>query len=424
MNPRRAAQRLHHRMGGKLARLWRRLPLSQRLRRRVTGPFVWRPGLTRVPVERVLLGGQNDLTAAEYADASGDLLWPSRLVAKGPHADLLLRARDGELDDRAILRSSYAEMARTCIRLSGSYFGATDDEGIVRVARDFEAWALGEGEPTPLPSRSERDAPVMLAPIRNSDCYQVVDGHHRLAALSLAGEPSVPARLRRMAVTTPLQDLLDRMSWIGGRRELYQPVDAPELERSWTTVRRCRDRLGSMEKLLADLGIPSRGSTHLDVACAYGWFVAGMSELGFESVGVERDPLAAELGPAVYGIQPRQIVTADAVDFLGSATREWDVVSCFSLLHHFALGRGSVDEVGLLRLLDRVTGRVLFLDTGQGHEAWFRDSLPEWGTSHIIEFLEQYGTFDRVIDLGPDHDSVPPYEENYARTLFACVRDA
>lgn len=423
MNPRKWALRLQNRIGGKATRLWRRLPLSARVRRRATGPLVWRAGLSQVPVHRLLLGGQNDLTAAEYAARSGDLLWPSRPVSEGPHADLLRRARLGELDDRAILSSPYGEMARTCIRLSGHYFGATDDEGIVRVARDFKAWAFEGRQPLPVPGRSDPDAPVLVAPVRNSDCFQVVDGHHRVAAQCLSGNGLLPARVRRVPVSTPLQDLLDRMSWIGGRRELYQPVVAPELELSWTTVRGCRDRLARMEKLLADVGVQGPGSTYLDVACAYGWFVDGMSRLGFESAGVERDPLAAELGPAAYGIEPHQVVTADAVDFLRSAPGEYDVVSCFSLLHHFVLGRGSVDAESLLRLLDRVTGRVLFLDTGQAHEAWFRDSLREWTTPHIIEFLEEYGTFDRVIDLGPDHDAVPPYEENYARSLFACVRD-
>jgi hypothetical protein len=28
-----------------------------------------------------------------------------------------------------------------------------------------------------------------------------------------------------------------------------------------------------------------------------------------------------------------------------------------------------------------------------------------------------------VIDLGPDQDDVPPYEENYGRHLFACIRN-
>jgi hypothetical protein len=86
------------------------------------------------------------------------------------------------------------------------------------------------------------------------------------------------------------------------------------------------------------------------------------------------------------------------------------------------LGRGSTDAEGLLELLDQATGRVLFLDTGQANEAWFKESLPEWDTPFIAKFLEKNSTFDEIIDWGPDADAVPPYQDNYGRHLFACIR--
>jgi hypothetical protein len=91
-------------------------------------------------------------------------------------------------------------------------------------------------------------------------------------------------------------------------------------------------------------------------------------------------------------------------------------------LHHFVLGRGSVGHEELLRLLDRVTGRVLFLDTGQEHEEWFRESLAGWDADSIRRTLLENTSFDEVVDLGPDLDAVPPHERNYGRRLFACVR--
>lgn len=400
-----------------ITRTWRRLPVSAAVRRRLTGRLLWR-GPTQVPVDRILLGGQNDLSAGEYAARTGDLLWASRLVADGPHTELLRQAELGQLNDRDILESGYGEMARTCIQASGHYFGAVDDASVVQQVRE----RLGGARGATRPAQSALGTPVLLAPVRGSDCYQVVDGHHRVAAQIVRGHDLVEARVRRVSVTTPLQDLLNQMSWIGGKRELYQPVEAPELQLNWTTVRRCKDRLDLMEKLLAELGVVPNGSTYLDVASAYGWFVAEMSQMGFTSTGVERDPLAVDLGSASYGIRPDQVVTDDAEEFLRATPRTWDVVSCFSLLHHFALGRASVDAVDLLRLLDRVTGRVLFIDTGQAHEDWFHDSLREWDTAYVADFLERFGTFDRVVDLGPDQDAVAPYSGNYGRHLFACIR--
>lgn len=398
-------------------------PMPPALRRGLQRHLLW-PGTTRaVPVDRILLGSQNGLPAAAWARATGDLLWPSRPVAEGPHADLLRLGLEGPPTGGQLLNSSYAAMARTCIRLTGDFFGATDDAGIVDVARARLARDRGMPEPWGVLRRSEPGRPVLLAPIRDSDCYQVVDGHHRVAALVVAGEPLVHALVRRVPESTPLQDLLDRMSWIGGEAELYQPVSSPELERSWRTVRRCTDRLESMRKVVEHLGIDAGASRYLDVASCYGWFVARMEELGFAAEGVERDPLGGELGRHVYGLAPGRIAVDDAVEFLRRAEpRGWEVVSCFSLLHHFALGRASTDAAELVRLLDRATGRVLFLDTGQSHERWFADRLPEWTAAYVAEFLREHGTFDEVVDLGPDGDAVPPYEDNYGRHLFAAIR--
>jgi hypothetical protein len=397
-----------------------RLPVPAPVRTRLADPLVWEPHPRSVPVHGLLLGGQNGLRGAEYARATGDLMWTSRRVADGPHADLLRAGAQGPLDDEEILGTDYAAMARRSIEVSGHYFGATDDAGIVRVARSFLDPASTRQTVAP-PAASAPGAPVLVVPVQGSDCYQVVDGHHRVARLAVARVTTVEVRVRRRAVTTPLQDLLDRMSWIGGERELYQPIDAPELAASWATVRRCVDRFDLMTDCLRDLDLER--VTYLDVASCYGWFLAAMADAGHDVHGIERDPLAPTLGSAVYGLPPGRVTTGDAVPLLQQETRTYDVVSCFSLLHHFALGRGEVDAVGLLRLLDRVTGRVLFLDTGQAHEAWFEDSLPEWDTGYVHDFLVRHGTFDRVLDLGADRDAVAPYDGNYGRHLFACVRD-
>ncbi|QYJ04212.1 ParB/Srx family N-terminal domain-containing protein [Nocardioides panacisoli] len=398
----------------------RNAPMPESVRSGLSGRLAWRGELTRVPVDKLLLGGQGQRSAQAFAAATDDLMWSSRRVMDGPHADLLARALQRDLDDTEILASEYATLARRCIALTGEYFSATDDAGIVEVARDFIARAKGEEVEGPRkPRQSPRGMPIRVSPVLDSDCYQVVDGHHRVAALGLAGEETIPVQVNRMGVRTPLQSLLQEMTWIGGERELYQPIDAPELEQ-WPTVRGCEDRLESIAGFLAG----SDSSTYLDVASCYGWFVAAMGDLGHEAEGIERDRLAPTLGSAIYGLDPRQIITADAVDFLRGTDRTWDVVSCFSLLHHFVLGRGVVDAPSLLRLLDKVTGSVLFIDTGQEHERWFSRSLAGWDTAAVQSFLERETSFDKVIDLGPDRDDRPPYSGNYGRHLFACVRDA
>ncbi len=485
-----------------LAGLLRRLhgvPLPRAVRVGLSTLLLRRPGLTEVPLDRLLMGVQDGVPMTEYAERFDDLMWASTPITRGPHAALLQLAAGAEPvgpSDAAILESAYGRHARRCLRLTGRYFWASDDHGIVEVAKDFLARSgrtrdsggarrspgdpaaaaeervahrvgaarvarsshlegaaeaggaggvdaiVGESAPssgdatggggpagrfagTPQPGQSGPRDPVLVAPVRDSDCYQVLDGHHRLALLAHHGATTARVKVKRLPVTTPLQDLLTQMSWIGGRKELYQPVSAPELARSWTTVRRCTDRLELMSRCLVEHDVDATGRSYLDVASCYGWFVREMSRRGFAARGIERDPLAPRLGAAVYGLDPGQISVGDAVEFLRDAERRserWDVVSCFSLLHHFVLGRASTSAEDLVRLLDAATARVLFLDTGQEHEAWFAHTLAGWDTARVGDFLREHSTFDLVLDLGADQDDVPPYAGNYGRHLFACVR--
>jgi hypothetical protein len=409
-------------LAGLAYRRARAVPLPARVRRALYQTLPWRPGTREVSLDRILLGGQNRVSATAYAEATDDLLWPSTRIADGPHAELFRSGTAAVVDSVGFAATRYARMARACIDLSGQYFGAHDEAGVLQVARESVLADAAEQRPR-RPHQSAPDAPVLLAPVRDSDCFQVIDGHHRLARLAVSGGDRVRARVKRLPVSTPLQDLLDDMSWIGGERELYQPLDAPEVAQSWRTVRGCTDRFEAMVATTDELGLVPDRSSYLDVASCYGWFVAHMARRGFDATGIELDPRTRRLAAAAYGIEPEQIRVGDAVEFLADSGRTWDVVSCFSLLHHFALGRGRVGPEELVRLLDRVTARVLFLDTGQAHESWFRTSLPEWDTAYVARFLAEHGTFDDVVDLGPDHDGVPPYEGNYGRHLFACVRD-
>jgi hypothetical protein len=383
----------------------RRIPVPAPARIALSKALLRRPWSLAVPVEKLLLGPQNarDYSAADFAAHLGDLMWPSTPVADGPHVALL---RQRPATDEEILASPYGKMALACVRSQGRYFAATDPAGVVAGARAFLDGATRPG-----------DAPILVAPVKGSDYYQVLDGHHRIARAIVRGEVTVDVTAKWFAVTTPLQDLLTQMSWLDGDRQLYQPLPGPELRQSWPTVRRCTDRLEKMSAFL-----DRAGGSYLDVASCYGWFVAEFAKRGYDAGGMERDPLAVPLGQAAYGLPDGAIQVGDCVELLRSAGRTWDVVSCFSLLHHFVLGRGSVNEVELIKLLDSVTGRVLFLDTGQDHEEWFQQSLRGWNAEHVAAFLREHTTFDEIIDLGPDADAVPPYDRNYGRHLFACVR--
>ncbi len=109
----------------------------------------------------------------------------------------------------------------------------------------------------------------------------------------MSGASSIEVAVELTRVSTPLQDLLGGMSWTEGRREVYQPITAPELASEWPLVRNCEDRLGMIRTYLEAAGI-GEGSSYLDVGACYGWFVRQMLDQGYDAHGVELDPRGRE----------------------------------------------------------------------------------------------------------------------------------
>ena len=406
---------------------WRALPIPAATRRRVTAPLVWRRGLDEVPMHRILLGGQNGHTAAEYAARSGDLPGHRGGCSEGPHAELLRRATRGELDDEEILTSPYGAMARDLHQAQRALLRG-------RRRRRHRAGRPGLPGPRRRGRDGVREAGAERAghsgAARPRPGLGLLPGRRRTPpggrARAWPATTCVPARVRRIPGDHPAPgpagpDVVDRRparALPAGRR----PGARALLDHGASLSRTGSTRWTSCSPTSASC---APGSTYLDVASCYGWFVAEMSRLGFDAPASSATRWPRQLGPAVYGIaQPEQIVTGDAVEFLSGDAGPWDVVSCFSLLHHFVLGRGSVDA-------DRAVPAAGPSDRPGAvprHRPGARGVVPRsrcagWDADTSREFLERYGTFDRVIDLGPDQDAVPPYEENYGRHLFACVRN-
>ncbi len=399
----------------------------------------WRAANTRpvkrsVPMDRLLCGGENGLPAATYARHTGDFLRPSKPFAESPHVRFLEQYRQiGEeiFRPEVFRQTNYFANAVECMNVIGQYFSCTREEQIEGIARGFvsrfQNKPLADDDAHRGPEFSAPDSMISVRGVAFSDCYEVIDGNHRLAISHVRGEKTQTVLVSFPAAQTPLQQLLMDYAWCAmrGERELYQPVESPELGAHWMLIRRCSDRFELIERFLEEhrAALPhDERPTYLDVACSYGWFVRAFGQAGFDAHGVEMDWAATEIGRRVYELKPEQVKRSDAVRFLQSDARSYDVVSCFSLLHHFILNRASINAVEMLKLLDRATKTILFLDTGQEHEEWFRESLAGWNADRIEGWLRENSTFTKIYRLGTDRDNVPPFENNYARTLFACMR--
>lgn len=398
----------------------------------------WRAVNTRpvkrvVSLDKLLCGGEHGLPAATYARHTGNFLRPSTPISQSPHVSFLeeyQRIGDDIFRPELFRQTAYFKNAVQCINVVGQYFDCTREDQVVRIARSLVNRFMGkevEGDNAErAPEFSAQGSMVRVRPIEFSDCYEVIDGNHRLAIAYVRGERTYPVLVSYPAVRTPLQQLLLDYAWCamrGEELEIYQPVTSPELGPLWALIRRCSDRFDMIKSFLQEQSalLPER-PTYFDIACSYGWFVHAFSELGFEAYGVEIDWAAIEIGRRVYGLGAEQVSRSEAVHFLQGDPGRYEIVSCFSLLHHFILNRASISAGEMLKLVDRATKTILFLDMGQEHEEWFRDSLAGWNADRIEQWLRDNTSFTKIYRLGTDRDNVPPFADNYGRTLFACMR--
>jgi hypothetical protein len=378
-----------------------------------------------VSVDHLLVGGWNGMSARRFAEKSGFLLDPSTRLLDSAQVDLL-RRYDSEGDaicNRDVLvQTPYFERVRAAASISGHHRGASSDADLIQLGREFVDRYRGLDIPY-RPGRSSSSVLPRVRRIDRSDCFEIRDGHHRLAIEAARGARELEVLVERPTAVTPVQHLLRRMSWLDGQERLYQPVALPEVA-TWPLMRRCTDRLSMMLDFLSrnDVTHAPDARTYLDVGACYGWFVAQMEQRGYDARGIEQDPLSRTLAPLIYGLDPERLSAGDAIELLRQKSTKSDVVSCFSMLHHFVLGRSTSSAEELISLLDKVTGDVLFIDTGQSHESWFRLVLPEWTTEYIQRWILTNTTFTSVHALGADHDDVGAFAGKYGRTLFACTR--
>lgn len=392
--------------------------------------IVYRHRSMLVPVGAILIGQQSGYPLKEWVEKTGEYERVSLPIDRSPYAVFLrniLTDRKRLGDEGFLRRHKYFRMAKIAIRHAGHFMGARSDDEIFRVMRDyFDFYLQTAGEKnrvfSPLTGRGHSlpETPIILSKIKYSDSYEVVDGHHRIAAAAVLGREMIRATIAGER-TSYLQDLVLSGRQTHGDRELYQPLPQPEVK-DWPLVRLCRDRWEMMMDFFRRADIEPAGLTLLDCSCSYGWFLQAFKRSGMTVLGIDRDPVPVRIGRIAYALTEAEITEENLVNFLERERGTYDIVLFLSILHHFALGREKGEVSEILRRLDAVTGRVLFLDTGQNHEKWWRDTLPQWDDAFISHTILSNTSFRQVVKLGEDRDNRGSYEHQYRRSLFACLR--
>src|SRR5437899_2483041 len=173
------------------------------------------------------------------------------------------------------------------------------------------------------PCQSPPGAPVEVRRIKYSDCYEVIDGLHRLAMAAVRGADEHPcAVLPGESALTPMQSLVMDSIWLTGESSLLQPIGSHEL-RSGKAVRGCADCFDLTRHRVERNGISS--GPFLDIGAAYGWFGSDMTKRNFHALGVEQDAALASVGRHAYGLDQRTILVQNLISFLRSAKQRCDV---------------------------------------------------------------------------------------------------
>jgi len=389
----------------------------------------FKPYYTFVDVDKIMIGQQNGMPSDEWIEFAKDNGRISVLLADSPYTSFLLGIKKNTSllnDDVYLSGTLYYGMAEISLKYKGSFFGARNELEILNVMRNFYSMYSNYGKDVDRnkfefsKGHSIPGSPIKLNKIKSSDCFEIVDGHHRASILYLNGQKKIKCLIINEK-NTFLQNLLFSCRQTHGDPELYQPIDKPEVK-SWRVVRKCIDRFSFIEVFLSKHNLSGQIHNLIDYSCSYGWFLKEFRKNNIDVVGVEKDINAIRVGKAVYNLNESNFVEGDTYEHLLNNKNKYDIVLFLSILHHFALGKekGSPEEI--LKRLDSITRKVLIIDTGQNHEEWYRLSLEKWSDDYIERKIRENTTFLSIHRIGKDTDNEGYYNKQYGRTLFACLR--
>ena len=374
-----------------------------------------------VPVSKILVGQQAGILLEKWVEQTKEYNRISVLIEDSAYVAILkhLDKHPKNLSNIEILKeSSYFKMMQVCLKHTGHYMGIRDEEKLVdQIAYfynmyknfDFSIQRIEEG----VNGRSTRNEAIRVKKLFYSDCYEIVDGHHRCAIYVMKGKKSIPVEVIDAKLSYLQRIVLNSKQTFN--IELYQPIDKPEVS-DWPTIRNCKDRLEMMFACLEEQNI-SAGS-YIDLPCSYGYFVKAFKERGFEAHGLDIDMSSIRIAHQINGLG-EEVSHKDIIKYLETTNDTYDYVSCLSILHHFVMGRIDYPYMNIVKNLDKITKRILFFDTGQAHEKQYIGELDGWDDQFIIDLFLNNSSFKTATVLGVDRDNIGLQKENNRRTLFA-----
>lgn len=319
--------------------------------------------IEEIPLNRLLIGRQCGIPLEQWVKNTGDHSRISTLLQDSPYVALLSEIDSDPtlLQDKArLLETPYYRMAEIGRQYTGNFMGKSDQDAILDWMREFYAFYTAARTETEFHSDIFQDEghsaatdPVQVFKIRDSDCYEIIDGHHRCAIAFQCGRITIPAEIAG-SDSTYLQRLIFRAR--GDKKTILdQPIEAPEVEK-WPVTADCRAILALKCRFLRERSMLLAGTTYLDIPCGFGYSLKTFKQEGLHVFGVDPDETVLQITKIVHGIAPDECCLQEISDFLAHTENTFEIVSC-----NLPLELSQPESTGILAGLDKITEKVLFL---------------------------------------------------------------
>jgi hypothetical protein len=199
----------------------------------------------------------------------------------------------------------------------------------------------------------------------------------------------------------------------------YQPISVGKT-RSKQATRECEDRWSMIRRTIVDFDAKNL----LDLGCAEGFFVRKAGEMGVFSIGIDRDYNRLGLIESARMIDKSEysgFVLSSIDPTLMQRLPQFDVVLCFSVMHHIIRQNSYEHGLEMLRLMRGVTRKAFLFDMGQTNEVstTWATQLPNMGddpSKWVASFLKD-GGFASCEVIG----ETDAYRDAIKRYVFRCT---
>jgi len=118
--------------------------------------------------------------------------------------------------------TAYFRNARDSIKLFGEYFPYCWLPEQIEICAKRFVLQHEHKSVTDLPSagHSPTGENIRVYTVKESDCYELDEGNHRVAFAALRGDESILADILDIPDYTPLQEMILRVEWQSGEREI------------------------------------------------------------------------------------------------------------------------------------------------------------------------------------------------------------